>query len=68
MNNTMKKQSWLLVTNNDTKLDFLKNLKWNTNKFMNSIMDSRIIFKDTNKIAQLQYDKITKEMFILFEN
>ena len=57
-------KTWQLVTDNDTKQIFLKNCNWIENIYRKKIYDAKIQFKNGKK-AQLQYDKITNEIFIL---
>ena len=56
---------WQKVMDSETQKMFKQNCKWNTNKFQANVLDTNIQFKNGKK-AQLQYDKLTDEMFILF--
>ena len=61
----MNKNKWQKVNDLETQKMFKQNCKWATNKFQSNVLDSKIQFKNGKK-AQLQYDKLTNEMFILF--
>ena len=56
---------WQKVTDSETQKMFKQNCKWKSNKFQATVLDANIQFKNGKK-AQLQYDKLTNEMFILF--
>ena len=61
----MNSSKWQKVTDLDTQKIFKQNCKWQTNPFMPTALNANIQFKNGKK-AQLQYDKLTDEMFILF--
>lgn len=56
--------NWQIVTDENTKKIFLNNCNWVENIYREKIYDAKIQFKNGKK-AQLQYDKITNEIFIL---
>ena len=56
---------WQKVNDLETQKMFKQNCKWKSNKFQTNVLDANIQFKNGKK-AQLQYDKLTNEMFILF--
>lgn len=55
---------WQKVTDTETREIFKNNCKWEQNKYMPTAYDAKIQFK-SGKQAQLQWDKITNELFIL---
>lgn len=61
----MNSNNWQKVTDSETQKLFKQNCEWKSNPFMPSALDANIQFKNGEK-AQLMYDKLTNEMFILF--
>ena len=55
------KNQWQKVLDEDTRKLFQEICKWNVNKFIPTVLDSVIQYKDGRK-AQLQWDK-TKSTF-----
>ena len=61
----MNKNKWQKVNDLETQKMFKQNCKWKTNPLMPTALNASVQFKNGEK-AQLMYDKLTNEMFILF--